>query len=401
MPFGKPFELPGGLRLTAFEPASLWNDAILLAEFDGFRFLNLNDAGLNPRLAGVFGAVDVIALGFSPGASGYPQTWTHLDPERVEQIMKESQSGSLEMLSDATELHGAWAVLPFASHFALWHPGHRRFALEMRKNTLDDVVAHFEGSDVRVLDLMPGERWNARTDEIMRTFVKRARLYERDVLGAFVERRFDAEVFGRHHPVQPALSPAEVDAYFLRLNDVPEMRFCEDLRFTVEVSGPEGSVATSSFSYAVADGHLSVAAAGEAQLRIGIPGNILAEIIRENLSWDEAHIGYWCRFWRSPDTYHANFWRLLQTPYYVRPSKVELAPLPGRLEGESVASLLEGAVGLQVDRVLRRHGLYCHGCVHSPAETLASAATAHGLTPTALRRLAAELREIVAPPEGE
>jgi len=49
---------------------------------------------------------------------------------------------------------------------------------------------------------------------------------------------------------------------------------------------------------------------------IEIPEEVLSHIIREDLSWDEALIGYWCRLSRNPDVYHANFWRLLQAPYY-------------------------------------------------------------------------------------
>jgi hypothetical protein len=59
-------------------------------------------------------------------------------------------------------------------------------------------------------------------------------------------------------------------------------------------------------------------------LRIEVPLGVLTAIVRDDLSWDEAFIGYWCRFERHPDVYHAGFWRLLQAPYFKR--SVETAP---------------------------------------------------------------------------
>ena len=102
---------------------------------------------------------------------------------------------------------------------------------------------------------------------------------------------------------------------------------------------------------------------------------MLAAIIAEDLSWDEAFIGYWCRFERNPDVYHAQFWRLLQAPYYQK----SLSRAANGVAGDtSVADLLD-RYGEDGVRVLARHGLYCAGCYRSTAETLADAAAQHGI----------------------
>ena len=44
------------------------------------------------------------------------------------------------------------------------------------------------------------------------------------------------------------------------------------------------------------------------------------QIITNDVSWDEAHIGYWCKMKRTGE-YNQNFWRLLQSPYYLKRGK--------------------------------------------------------------------------------
>src|SRR5207245_7940825 len=160
MPFGETVALAADLTLTCFEPASLWSDTILLVEADGFRYLNLNDAGVNHKIAQLVAPVDLISSSFSPGASGYPATWRHLDREQKIAIMERSRQGSLDMLRDAVHAYGARYLLPFASFFTLWHPDHRTYLELFRKNSPADVAAFFAEADVAVIDLLPGEVWN-------------------------------------------------------------------------------------------------------------------------------------------------------------------------------------------------------------------------------------------------
>src|SRR5207248_11258481 len=107
MRFGETIAVEDDLTLTCFEPASLWNDTILLVEANGFRYLNLNDAGVNHKIAQLVAPVDLISSSFSPGASGYPATWAHLTREEKLAIMEQSRQGSLDMLRDAMHASGA------------------------------------------------------------------------------------------------------------------------------------------------------------------------------------------------------------------------------------------------------------------------------------------------------
>src|SRR5207244_1758783 len=106
-------------------------------------------------------------------------------------------------------------------------------------------------------------------------------------------------------------------------------------------------------------------------LTIRVPTNVLRHIILTNASWDEAHVGFWCQFSRTPDVFSAGLWRLLQAPYYARPSEA-WGPPPeplGIAASTSIARVIE-QYGEQAERILGRYGLYCGGCAHAPSESL-------------------------------
>lgn len=393
MPFGQPFDIGGGIRLTCFEPGGLWNDAVVLVEIDGFRFLNLNDAGLNRRIAASVAPVDVIASSFSPGASGYPLTWTHLDEQQKQSIIERARAGILNMLKEAVAMYGGTQVLPYAGHFSLWHPSHAGYVRAMHKNTLDDVVRAFEGHDARVLDLMPGEAWEVAEDKIIRRWKRRERLYQPEHLQAYLSRAFDQDVFAEHHPRAAELNPQEISAYFLKLNTSPDIAFCEDLTFTIRVTDQRFIPVQADMGFEVKSGAVTGLSEAPASpnLLIEIPQSVLAQVMRETLSWDEAHIGHWCRFSRNPDVFHAGFWRLLQAPYFAKS-----AALPGPVSGQMIdanwviADVIE-KLGPAAERIIRRYGLYCVGCQHSTAETLAHGAAKHGIDEARLGRMLIEL----------
>jgi CMP-N-acetylneuraminate monooxygenase len=393
MPFGETIEIGNQIRLTCYEPGSLWNDAVVLIEIDGVRFLNLNDAGLNRRIARDVGSVDIIASSFSPGASGYPLTWTHLDDQQKADIIDRSRQGILRMLKEAVEMYGGQIILPFAGHFSLWHPSHENYVRAMHKNTLDDVIRAFEGESARVIDLLPGESWNVANDRIERKWKLRQKLYEPDRLSGYLRRKFDPAVFVAHHPTQSRPSRAEIENYFLSLNRTAEIAFCEDLTVTVQLMHES---VDSEVGFEIVAGRLNIlsAPADVPNLLIEIPPGVLHHIITENLSWDEAHIGYWCRFSRQPDVFHAGFWRLLQAPYFAKPAGIaatvqSIGPVT---ETSIMADVLE-KFGGRADRIIRRYGLYCAGCQHSTADTLAQGARQHGLDERHLQKLLRELNE--------
>ena len=394
--FGETYEITDGLRLTCFETASLWNDSITLFELDGFRILNLNDAGLNPRISGLLGPVDLVASAFAGGASGYPFTWRHLSHKQKIEISQRSSDGMIRMLKEAMQLYGGDFLLPYAGHFALWHPTHREFQRQMRKNTVRDVVVAFEGTNVNVIDILPGEKWDVSTGKIQRRYRDRDLVFDRSHEMKNLERQFDPEVFAQYHPVNQHPDRDAIEAYLLRLNDVPDIPFCEDLTVLLKSLADNGRGEPICVSFQVEQGELRILEGDPDRvhhLTMEVPGGILKRIITDELSRDEAHIGYWCRFTRSPDVFHSNFWRLLQAPYYNKQADVN-PPTEGVISEASIVAEIVERHGAPADRLLRRYGLYCVGCGHSNWCSISQSGTTHGVHASRIQRLVVELRQL-------
>lgn len=381
VPFGETSDIPGPgrCRVTFFEPLSSWNDAIALLDVDGFRILNLNDAGLNPRIAALIGPVDMLTAQFSIGASGYPLCWRHIAPERAADILRKSAVGKLKMLRESASLYGCKYLLPFASHFVLGPPQQRPFYRSLTRNSLADVVAEFRGTGVEVLDLYPGESWNSLTDEFERRADRTDDLTAVPTIERYLESTYSGNSWRRHHEETP-VQREEVKRHLERLNDTVEIRLCEPLSFVLAVTDADGEKMEFELAYEVADGRLRLlpTTPQRPNLRIEIPGPVLASVVRHDLSWDEAFIGYWCRFERDPDVYHAGFWRMLQAPYYRKPNQSVISTSVELTRNSAVGDVLE-RFGDHGVRVLSRYGLYCSGCHRAPEETLFAAARKHGV----------------------
>ena len=384
--FGEDTTVAPRWSLTAFEPSSLWNDAMVLIDIDGFRVFDVNDAGINRRIATQVGAVDLLAVQFSAGASGYPWTWSHLTDDRKIEISTQMCEGKLALIREAAALYRASAVLPFASHFALWHPDHLKHAAMMRRNTMADVRRAMAGTATQVIDLLPGDVWDVGHAAIRR---------EHDSAAAPDVAHYQA-YFAGQHPASEDLTEAEVMDYLEGLNRVPEIGCCEDL--TVRMVGTAAGGAGVDVSFAISRGHLARLAEtpDRPNLKMTMPLAIMNAVIKQDLSWDEAFIGYWCEFERHPNVYHAGFWRLFQAPYYQkRIPGGEVASGATVSRQSTVAELLE-TYGSDADRVLRRYGLYCRGCQHSTAESLELAARQHGVEDRRVESMILELNRSIA-----
>jgi CMP-N-acetylneuraminate monooxygenase len=405
MRFGEPYDVGPGLRITCFEPPGLWNDAIVLMDIGGVRLLNINDAGVNHRIASLIGPVDILTSAFNP-ASSYPFAWNHLSPEARAPIIDRARAGMLRMLQQAVKRYQPEYLVPFASHFTLWHPSHRTYVDAYRRNTLDDVLRVFQGSPVHVIDMLPGGWWEPATGTIDHG-PDRTDLYDPERMRRWLDETFDQAVFDAHHPAKAALHQDEVEAYFHRLNDVPDIAFCEDLTVTVEGRDADPvaipPIPPIEVSFEIRSGRLSTLHRRpvEPNLVIQVPLNVLRHLIRDQASWDEAHIGFWCHFSRTPDVYSAGFWRLLQAPYFLRPApETDSSGAQPATHREpiavdvSVAELIE-RFGGPAERVLGRYGLHCAGCPHAPAESLTLAAHRHGVGPASTERLIRELNVVL------
>ena len=376
--------------ITIYEPASLWNDAQALFEFKGFRILNINDAGINHRIHKLIGQIDCICAAFSPGASGYPATYTHLSDMQKINIYEKSRVATLDMLAETCRLYGAKYFIPFASHFILNNPKHIKYMKLVRKNTIYDVMQKFKQEKTRVIDMLAGDLWDIKNDKILK-LKRNENLYHTNTILEFIEQNFDKELFSTYYPDKNiyAFDKKIVETYFLNLNKIPEMIFCEDL----SVSVYPDSNRDLAFSFVVEKGRLYMKdkVIESSNLTMEIPSEILMYICKNNESWDEATIGYWCVFSRNPDIYHTEFWRILQTPHYLKKPIYDLQTDSNKINAKSnIAEVLEtlGDIGA---KILSRYGLYCLDCNKAPMENIEQACNTHGIDTTRMQRMIKEL----------
>lgn len=394
MQFGVAYEIGPHQRLTCYEPPGLWNDSVVLMELDDFRLLNINDAGVNHRIASAVGHVDVLASTYCP-ATSYPYAWSHLTEDAKTVIIDRARLGMLRMLHHAVREYQPEYLLPFASHFALWHPSHREYMKQYRRNTLEDVQRGFARSPVQVIGMLPGGSWEPSTGSLDPGPDGRG-LYDMDRLGRWLDERFDARTFERYHPQPGPLHRDDVEQYVMRLNEVPDVAFSEDL--TVNLQGTDDGETRIDLSFDITAGRVTPLPRrpAEPNLEMQVPIGVLRHIVQHNASWDEAHIGFWCRFKRTPDVYHAGFWRLLQAPYYLR---TPMGQVPDGDPGlaitlnSPIADVIE-RYGPRAERVLGRYGLHCASCPHAPAESVMLAAHRHGVDQAITARLLHELNAV-------
>jgi CMP-N-acetylneuraminate monooxygenase len=163
----------------------------------------------------------------------------------------------------------------------------------------------------------------------------------------------------------------------LNLNNTPEIVHCENIQ--VRLNG--------CFFY-VENGELFIGKKTKPNLEIDMPIEILQQIIVDNVSWDEAHIGYWCKMKRIGE-YNQNFWRLLQSPYYMKRGK----KIDCEIMNINVNYLLKKYP--ETDTILRRYGLYCSSCSSAFKENISQAIEYHGLSKHDSKKLLKELNFIL------
>jgi CMP-N-acetylneuraminate monooxygenase len=367
-----------GFKFTCYEPQSVWNDSILHINVNNFNILNLNDAGLNFRIKKYLPKIDLLMSAFSPGASGFPLCWKNLSKkERIDYYVK-AKNGMLEMLERACKLYDTDFLLPYASHFDLHIPEHseyRALLVKHGKNTIMDVKDHIKGFEV--LDILPGESWNSVSG---RTY----RIYNEKSKKAMYSRKMaQHKEFEKYFPAKDPDVKMGLIEYLHNLNSIPEICLCEDIR-----------VRLNSTYFTIESGKLHVhAPISECDLAIDIPENILKSVILNNISWDEAHIGYWCTMYRKTDKFNQQFWRLLQSPYYKK--KIKNRKPSDNIISESTNVLEIVNNYPNSEPILRRYGLYCFGCANAIKEDIKQAADYHGLDESSSKNLIMELNNAI------
>lgn len=376
------------IQLKYYRPVSVFNDSIVSINIDGYKILNLNDAGLNQGIADTVGPVDLVTCIFSTGASGYPLAWEHIDLDEKIRIMERACQGRLEMLWEAVQLYRANYIMPFASHVRLWHPDHRQYLNILITNHIGNVVEFFtkQGGREQLVDMIPGDSFSVQDHQVEQAWENRKILYDKDYLVKSVEA--DWQRNGDRFPIKDLWGTEMIDPtkdqvrrYFLYLNNNPDIKYCESLYLTFRCMTSDWDGEYFSFNLKIEDQKISIVQdLGEdlPNFRMDITKEILAPILSGNLSWDEARVGYWIRWWRNTDSVHTGFLRLLQGPFKIRePEKGQI--LQGEINpATSIASLLE-IHGERAEKLLNRYGLYCSGCGLSPWESIKAGAEKHGL----------------------
>jgi CMP-N-acetylneuraminate monooxygenase len=357
----------GHFSVTAFEPDSIWNDAIYLIEVAGFRILNLNDAGINRRIEPLVCPVDL--------------------------IIAEANPALIDTQHEMLELYGASHMLPCGSHCTWWDPNQQPTA-ELDKPTFANLQQAI-GSAANVLPLLPGSSWNAASGNVQ---------HARDGIeptaheaAAYCQRTFDADLVDICRQPARMISSDELSNYFLKFNHTPEAGFCEDMTARVVVYGSSPSQVQFELGLIISDGRIGITSGQPPQpsLTITVPLWAVSKVVLEDLSWDELRLGGWGSYDPPADPQHIAFWRMLQAPYFHR--RLSIAAHDERQISHTtvMVNLIERS-GPQAERILRRYGLHDAATLHSSREPLAAAAAEHGLEDATIERLVGELRRACA-----
>ena len=268
MTFGTEYTVNEKIKLTCYEPESVWNDSIVHIDVSGFNILNINDAGVNHKIRKYLPPRFALFFFFFP-ASGYPLCWNMTD-EEVRKYYETSKRGMIEMLKHATEMYESKFLLPFASHFKLQTPEHQEYDKNIGKNKLNDIV---EGLDqCNIIDLMPGEM-NSKSGVFNRLYTERSRdrLYQRVEL-------FNLEEFKKFHPqFDKDFDKKLLEDYIINLNKCPEITHCEEIQVQLNKK----------LLLYIQKQKIYLGQVKPIDLYIEVPDNILFHIIKNNISWDD------------------------------------------------------------------------------------------------------------------
>ena len=388
--FEEEINLHTKVKIKFFKPVSVFNDSISLIDIDGYKILNLNDAGLNPNIAQQVKPVDVISCIFSTGASGYPYTWQHLSENEKNEIMERACEGKIKLLMQATELYDSNYILPFASHFKLWQPEHEDYLRSITTNSIDDILNEFKEHKMehKLIDMIPGDTWDTESNHITRQFDDRYKIYDPKNIIKNVKNDFN--INGKNlsltdfwNTTKKKISIQEAKNYFTYLNDSPDIKNCEDINVELKCWYKNWEEIKFQFKFQISNGKLnhcqeSYDCNNTTQYKIDITEDILATIICGDISWDEARVGYWIKWWRNTSKVKTGFLRLLQGPYKMKKTEKTLIKKGMLNENMSISSLIE-IYGKDAELIFEKYGMFCSGCDLSPWEDIISGAKKHGL----------------------
>ena len=382
LPAEVPYKIAENIEAVSFESESTWYDSLLVLNCGGFRILNENDAGINWRVRDRIPEIDFIAASFSFGASGFPLAWHQVDEDRKQQIMRSRNKNCLETCKQLVEMFDADYLLPFAKYMGLVGSEVEDVRKRMEKNTPWDVQEWLKGTDVEVLDLLPGEKWLGETGEFSR----------RENRMEYFDPEFKKNSLKRAHEEMESMidcgfdiTHEDIGTYFESMSGSELARRVGSHAFSLHLTSEDrtlygvvifrdGTISYEPSSDIVGFGDVDT----EYHVIMKCPGDVVQFIIENDWAWDTVGTGHVGDFWRRPDTYNLHFWRLLHAPWEARNDIYRQAQLFGidtPLKNIPIANLIEFE---GVEDLLMEYGLNCVGCPTGKGEDIVEACTIHG-----------------------
>ena len=389
---GEPVYLTDDIKLMSFNSASIWNDSISYWEFGNFSILNVNDAGFNWKIKDAIGDADVICLQFTGPTSSYPIVWTHLTENEKRQIQLRMNAGMLRMFKSIAETCNSTYVLPFANFFELANPEHQQYNEIIVKNSLEHVNNYFSRTNLKVLDLIPGESWD---NNGFKRLPDREKFFDNKFMSEFLKNTHEKEKEMDFVPKSFDMDHDEIKKYFEEFSNSKLAKNVGNCRISFS-TGDEHRTLTALITFNNGEVKYYPDKNSEKnELTMSCPGRIVQEVIRKDLSWDEAYNGFWCTFSRNPDVYNINLWKLLYAPWRARPGYVERNDLEYNLNPVtlSIADIIEKG-GESASLIFEKYGLNCTGCSLGMGETVEEGCSLHGIPKQQTKKLIDELESL-------
>jgi hypothetical protein len=362
-----PVKIADFFSIKFLRPRSMWEDSAVLTQVidEGtvFSWLNLVDAG-SVIDEFTLPEIDLLSSAFDQGASGYPLTWTNLSDNRKVRILNSQKTNTVTLLSSRTKKVGAKYFLPFAGHWRLGLSQHQKYAEMIPHTKFEELNISFKENapHAKFLGLYPGESFDfyAKTHEINSTA-------RNEILNGFI----------------PSLCLSRTSS-----ND----NFAEDFNAQMEILQKKGEafgVENVNFIISSSDGYyeknfrfISSESKNRPIMKISVkvPDHILKLFSKGEANWDHIAIGYWGEWSREPDSYPANFMRLLQSgvDQLIYSKSIDLPLDLSSLLQTTISEIIEKNSD-QVIKILSRLGLPCVSCIRTNSEKLGSALEIHNV----------------------
>lgn len=261
--------------------------------------------------------VDLLMTSFAGGASGYPVCFETLDVETIDRIALQRKNGRPAVVREYINATNPKLYAPYAGFFTSRAPRDAFVREHNKKMSADDLLAQISRShpDLAVWNVTKTPVAEFRegvarvsgggnepagaedTDGPIAAMVAEAAGFSLDAVSTY----FRDSGFGD----QFVLYLMICDADFREVTDGLRIDFTGD-RVAVETV-PKGRIE--------AQYDASEESAAPRRKLIKIRREALWQLVRHNMPWEEAMIGFQCRFKRKPDVYNHKFWHHFSKVY--------------------------------------------------------------------------------------